>query len=193
VPRAGLSEPILIAEAQRLADECGFEQLTLAALAARFGVAVPSLYKHLDGLAAVRRGVAFASLAVLGEALDGAPDLRGIGHAYRRWALDHPGRYAATVQAATTDDMEHQAVSARVMARVTGVLEAHGLRDEAVIDGARLLRSTLHGFVTLEAGGGFAMARDVARSFERALDALEVGLGVLADGPSAARPPRRQR
>jgi hypothetical protein len=34
----------------------------------------------------------------------------------------------------------------------------------------------LHGFVTLEAAGGFGLPRDVDRSFDRLVDALDAAL-----------------
>ena len=44
MPRAGLSRAVIAADAAELADENGWDQLTLAAVAARFGVRQPSLY-----------------------------------------------------------------------------------------------------------------------------------------------------
>jgi hypothetical protein len=42
------------------------------------------------------------------------------------------------------------------------------------------VRSVLHGWVTLETGGGFAMARSVDRSFDRLVDALHHALAAWA-------------
>jgi AcrR family transcriptional regulator len=187
VPRAGLTGPIVIAEAGRLADEAGLDGLTLAALAARLGVAVPSLYKHVDGLGALRRGVAIAALHDLGAAIGAASGLRACAHAYRDWARAHPGSYAATLRAAPADDPQYEAAAVEVLDVVYAVLAGHGLAGDGAVDGARLLRSTLHGFVTLEAAGGFGMPRDVERSFERLLDALDLGLTVLGPSGSAGR------
>ena len=49
MPRAGLTAERVVNEAERLADEVGLAQLSLAALAARLGVQPPSLYKHIAG------------------------------------------------------------------------------------------------------------------------------------------------
>ena len=54
MPRAGLSTASVIEAAADLADEIGYDALTLTALATRLGVAVPSLYKHVSGLEALR-------------------------------------------------------------------------------------------------------------------------------------------
>jgi AcrR family transcriptional regulator len=185
VPRAGLSPTVVVDGAARLADEIGFDRLTLAALAARFGVAVPSLYKHVGGLDAVRRGVAIRGVRDLGEALDRAlaaaprepsARVRALAVAYRRFALAHPGRYAASVRAASPEDAEHVAASDAVLRTVLDVLAERGLSGDEAIDGARGLRAALHGFVALESAGGFGLPRDVDRSFGRLVDMLDAGL-----------------
>ena len=56
MPRAGLNGDRVVDEAERIADEVGLANLTLAALAERLGVRQPSLYKHIDGLAGLRPG-----------------------------------------------------------------------------------------------------------------------------------------
>ena len=54
------------------------------------------------------------------------------------------------------------------------VLAAYGIEGEdALVDAVRLLRSALHGFVALELGGGFAMARPVEATFEAIVRALD--------------------
>lgn len=180
MPRAGLTTAIVIEEAARLADESGPDGLTLAALAGRLNVAVPSLYKHVDGLDAVRRGVAITGLRDAAAAMDPAPDLHTMARAYRDFARAHPGRYAGTLRAVPADDAEAQEAAVAVLSIVNRVLSARGLDGTAAVDGARLLRSTLHGFVALEAAGGFGMPRDLEASFDRVVDALDAGLREIA-------------
>ena len=186
MPRAGLTPARVVEEAARLADEVGFENLTLAALAARFGVAVPSLYKHVDGLDAIRRGVAVHAVRQLGGALEDAlrtvPEaspsdrLAALARAYRSYALAHPGCYAATVRAAGPDDAELRAASDAVLGTVLGLLAERGLHGDDAIDATRTMRAALHGFVALESAGGFGLPRDVERSFEGLVGVLEAGL-----------------
>lgn len=191
MPRAGLTPAIVVDRAAELADEVGYDGLTLALVAARLGVAVPSLYKHVDGLDALRRGVAIQAVAELGEALrvsldegfatDPSARLRTLASAFRGYAKAHPGRYAATVRAAPPGDAEHARASDAVLATVLEVLAEQGLTGPAAIDATRALRATLHGFVTLEAAGGFGLPREVDRSFEVAVEALERGLSTIPD------------
>ncbi|MGO9558908.1 MAG: TetR family transcriptional regulator, partial [Acidimicrobiales bacterium] len=69
MPRAGLSETRVLEDAERMADEVGLSQLTLAALAARLGVRQPSLYKHIDGIDGLQRGLAIRAKNELADIL----------------------------------------------------------------------------------------------------------------------------
>jgi AcrR family transcriptional regulator len=196
VPRAGLTPDLVVAEAARLADEVGFEGVTLAMLAARFGVAVPSLYKHVAGIDDVRRRLAIRSMREFGQALDEAiaaataarahgrggrradrlTVLRAVADAYRGYARAHPGRYASSVRAPAPDDAEHIEVNAAVLATAFAVLGRYGLTGDDAVDAARALRAALHGFITLDAAGGFGLPRDVERSYHRLVDGLHRAL-----------------
>jgi hypothetical protein len=101
-------------------------------------------------------------------------------HAYRTFALAHPGRYAGTLRAVSGDDPDAVAAATALLAIVDRVLAERGLSGAGAVDGARLLRATLHGFVALETTGGFAMPRSLATSFDRAVDALDAGLRAIA-------------
>jgi AcrR family transcriptional regulator len=190
VPRAGLSHPVVVAAAAELADEVGFEQLTLAGLAARLGVRLPSLYKHINSVDGLRRDVAVLATGELGEAMAaaavgraGADALRAVAAAYRGYGQRHPGRYAATVRAPAKDDAEHTAAAASVLRVVLAVLAGYRLTGDDAVDAARALRAGLHGFVTLEAGGGFGMPADVDRSYPRLIDGFDALLYRWAADP----------
>ena len=181
MPRAGLTREAVVAEAARIADEVGYERLTLAAVAERFGVAVPSLYKHVDGLSALRRELTVLAIGELGVALEGAvreaeEGVRAIATAYRDFARSHPGRYAATIRAVDPADAEAAAASDAVLGTVLSVLSAYGLTGADAIDATRALRAALHGFVALEAAGGFGLPQDVDRSFDRLVDMLDAAM-----------------
>jgi AcrR family transcriptional regulator len=183
VPRAGLTPDRVVAEAAEVLDAVGVERLTLTAIAERVGVAVPSLYKHVGGLDDLHRRLASRSVHELGEVLSAAtrgrtgPDaLHALADRYRTWALAHPGRYAATVRAPDPADAEHTAASEAVLATLSRVLEGYDLTGEDAIHAIRTIRSALHGFVTLEASGGFGLPHDVDRSFHLLVDALDQAL-----------------
>jgi AcrR family transcriptional regulator len=183
VPRAGLAPAAVIAAAAELADEVGFGDLTMGLLAERLGVRTPSLYKHVDSLEAVRRGISIQSKHELATTLARAtvgvsgPDaVRAFADAYRRWVLDHPGRHVATVRAPAADDEEDRAAAAEPVQVLFDILAGFGLRDARAIDAARALRSAIHGFTSLESGGGFGLPRNIDRSYRFLIDTLITGL-----------------
>lgn len=183
MPRAGLTPQRVVDVAGEVADELGYDELTLTAVADRVGVAVPSLYKHVGGLDDLRHRVAVEAVRGLGEALDAAVTAAGraerlaaMARAYRQYATEFPGRYAATVRAPDPADHELRAVSGMVLQTVLAVLGDFGLRDGEAIDAARTVRSAIHGFIALEATGGFGLPREVDRSFEHLVDTLVAGL-----------------
>jgi AcrR family transcriptional regulator len=183
VPRAGLTRQRVIDEAQQLSDEAGPDGLTLAALADRLGVRQPSLYKHIGGSADLDRELALRAKRELADVLarasvgrSGAAGLRSLSGAYRRWALAHPGRYAATVRP-LPEDPEDAAASASVVSIVVDVLAAWGLDGEEAVHATRAVRAALHGFISLEVSGGFALPLGVQQSFDRLVDVLVEGLG----------------
>jgi AcrR family transcriptional regulator len=194
VPRAGLNTDRVVAEAAELADEAGPCHLTLAALAVRLGVRQPSLYKHVASLDSLQQLIAkrakaeFADVlgrAAIGRARDDA--LVAMAHAWRAWALEHPGRYQIGQRAPAPGDVDHQAVADRFVAVMTAVMAGYGVNGDDAIDAVRAFRSALHGFVSLEASGGFGMPVSVDRSFGRLVNALVVALSSWSDASDPGR------
>ena len=67
MPRAGLNGDAVVDAALAVVDENGPQALTLATVAARVGVATPSLYQHVAGLAQLRARVAARVLTEMTE------------------------------------------------------------------------------------------------------------------------------
>jgi len=191
--RAGLNRAKVVAEAGVVADELGFDRLTLAAVAERVGVRLPSLYKHVDSLDALRQGVAAQATRELAAALTDAavgragPEALGaVAAAYRDYGRAHPGRYAATVRAPDPADEAHTAAADAVLRVVFAVLAGYGITGDDAVDATRSLRAALHGFVVLEAAGGFGLPREVDRSFDRFLTAFDAALTGWGDDRPAS-------
>nr|WP_218908929.1 TetR/AcrR family transcriptional regulator [Nocardiopsis sinuspersici] len=185
--------PALVAEeAARLSDEEGFRSLSLAAVAQRLGVATPSLYKHVDGLAGLRREVALLGANGLGEWVQRAavgrsgPDaLRAVADAYRRYAHTHPGRYTALQQLPGLAGAEPGLTTDPVPV-LAAVLRGFGIPEDQMVHAIRTLRSTLHGFVDLETHGGFGLPEDVDRTYALLLEGFIRALGQWPGAEGAA-------
>lgn len=183
MPRVGLTPERVVSEAAVVADEVGLEQLTLAAVAQRFGVALPSLYKHVNGLDGLRRDLAVLGMRHLAATLtraavgrSGKDALTAAAHAYRGFAKERPGLYEATMRAPSPDDEEHTAVSAEALGVAFAVMRGYGIEGHDAVHAIRFYRSALHGFVAQEASGAFGMAESVEESYELMIQALHVAL-----------------
>ena len=185
-PRAGLSREAVVEAAASLADEEGFEGVTLAKLASRLGVRTPSLYNHVAGLEGLRRELALLGTRELGRRLGRAAVGKttdeatfAMGKAYRDFVKERPGLYAATVRSyriSAPEDPELAAAEGEALEVVLAVLASYGLSGEESVHAARGLRSIAHGFATLEVAGGFGMPLDLDESFRRLLRAFTGGV-----------------
>lgn len=187
--RAGLTTERLIRAGAELADEVGFDQVTVSALARRFDVKVASLYSHLRNSQDLKTRIALLALEELADlaadALAGRSGKDALGafaDVYRDYARAHPGRYTA---ARHPLDPETAAASAGTRhAQLTrAVLRGYDLAEPDQTHAVRLLGSVFHGYVSLELAGGFShSAPDSQESWTRIVDALD---SLLRDWPAA--------
>ncbi|MEU2421266.1 WHG domain-containing protein [Streptomyces sp. NPDC007851] len=188
--RAGLTTDRLVRAGAELADEAGFDQVTVSALARRFDVQAASLYSHVKSSQDLRTRIALLALEEMAdraaEALagrSGKDALLAFADVYRDYARTHPGRYAA---ARLRLDPQTAAGSAGVRhAQMTrAMLRGYDLAEPDQTHAVRMLGSVFHGYVDLELAGGFShSAPDSQESWARILDALDA---LLRDWPSPA-------
>jgi len=181
--KVGVTQEQVVAVAAAIADRDGLESVILARVAQDLGVRSPSLYAHVDGLAGLRRqlnkaasralAAAFAEAAAGAEHDEPVDQLRAIGRAYRAFAHQHSGLYAALLPAPRPDDdPEAAAAAADALVEVTAVLARLDIPADRRVDVVRAIRALLHGFVDLELRGGFGLHDPVDPSFEAALDLI---------------------
>ncbi|MFD5097562.1 TetR/AcrR family transcriptional regulator [Streptomyces albidochromogenes] len=179
--RAGLTAERVTVAGAELADDVGLDQVTMSQVARRLGVKDASLYAHVRSLEDLRGRIALLAAdektiriaeATAGRA--GKDALVAFANAWREYAHEHPGRYTATQTPIQIDpELAAKAPGPRRAVKLTyGMLRGYGLSEPDLTDAVRLLRSTFHGFVALEAAGGFAHERSPQQSWTRALDAL---------------------
>ncbi|GAA3040662.1 TetR/AcrR family transcriptional regulator [Streptosporangium longisporum] len=189
--RAGLTSERVTRAAAELADAVGFENITVSALARSFGVRDASLYSHVRNLQDLRERIALLAAGELADRIaaavagrSGKEAMVAFADAYREYALAHPGRYAATQVRLDPAVLARSPAHARNVELTYAMLRAYRLVEPDLTDAGRLLRSTFHGYVTLEAGGGFGHSREVRASWERGLDALHLLLENWPADPS---------
>jgi AcrR family transcriptional regulator len=170
--RAGLSTSAVVDAALAVVDAHGLDGLTLAAVAGRTGVAAPSLYKHIESLAELRALVRVRVMDELTEQLtavvlgrSGADAVAALMHACRAYAGEHPDRYAA-MPMDPLHDPDLAEAGERLMAVFLAVLRGYGLHGSTAVHATRCLRAIVHGFVSIEAAGGFGLPENLDETYE---------------------------
>lgn len=193
MPRAGLTTAAVVAAALAVIDEQGVDALTLAAVAARTGVAPPSLYKHVGGLAELRTLVGVQVLtemtdrfvaAVLGRGGDEAVAV--LMRTYRDYVRKHPARYAA-MPPDPLHDPAMAAAGTRMLQVFAATLRGYGLADSATIHAIRCGRAIAHGFASLEASGGFGLPESLDETYEQLIAMVVASLPRPGSDPARVR------
>jgi AcrR family transcriptional regulator len=178
--RAGVTPERLVRAGAELADEVGFDNVTVSALARHFAVKVPSLYSHVRSSHDLKTRIALlaheeladrSAAALAGRA--GKDALVALGNVYRDYARDHPGRYAA---ARMRLDPQTAAASAgpRSAQLMRAILLGYRLAEPDQTHAVRLIGSTFHGYISLELAGGFDHSTpDSQESWLRIMDGLD--------------------
>lgn len=189
--RAGLTTERVVRAAADLADIVGLDNVTVSALARSFGVKDASLYSHVKSIADLRARVALLAADELADhfgtavaGLAGKDALMAFADAYRGYAQEHPGRYAATQLPMDPALIAESPGALRKIELTYAMLRGYGLAEPDLTDAVRLLRSTFHGFISIEAGGGFGHSRKVQASWERAVEALHLALENWPSAPA---------
>jgi AcrR family transcriptional regulator len=183
MPRVGLTAQGVIDAAAALADEHGIDAVTLAALAGGLGVKPPSLYKHVDGLEAIHSGIALKGLREMNARIIHATAglhredaLVALAKAYRRFSIEHPGLYAATLRVSPQKSPEIDAAAGIFVGVLSSVLEGFDIEGTEALHAIRALRAIVHGFVSLDASGAFGTASNTDESFVRLIRSFAAGL-----------------
>lgn len=161
----------IVSMARQILEREGVDGLTMQKVARSVGVRAPSLYKHISGRAELMRSIIESVTADLGDALsaaadgeDAVSDLSEIARAFRAFAQSHPESYRllfAPMPEEWRPGQEVALTAVDVVIRTCSALTG----PERALDGARLLTSWAHGFVSMELAGAFRMEGDVDEAF----------------------------
>lgn len=182
--RRGLNRDLVVQRAAELADAGGGpDEVTLTALAEALDIQPPSLYNHVDSLQDLRHALAVYGMRRLIDELrtavagkTGREALVTIAGVYRRFAHEHPGLYPLLIRAPDPRQEALTALAQELLQMLLLVLASLGLQGDDALHAVRGLRALLHGFVSLEAAGGFKLSLERDESFRRLLATYLQGL-----------------
>ncbi|BDA69043.1 transcriptional regulator [Calothrix sp. PCC 7716] len=150
-------------------------------VARELGIKPPAIYKHLDGNAALRKGVVLevwqkylmyceqqtAQLNTPREML-----LAG-GHATRNFARTYPAFYRLMMQyQLQPNDPDAGAVIQKSLGFLKNSLRLYELNQNQLIDVMRMVNAAITGFISIEQAGLMTLGRSTDESYEVMLDAL---------------------
>lgn len=180
MPRAGLTRDKIIVAAGKMADEQGFEVVTLAAMARQFQVRLPSLYAHLASSNDLKKGIALLALRRLAQTVEDAvagrsrkDALIAFVEAHRGFAREHPGLFQAARYPLDPEGARGSG-GARIAKVSLAMFRGYHLDDEDGVHATRLIGSFVLGFSLLELSGSFGHSSpDIEISLERGIDGLD--------------------
>jgi AcrR family transcriptional regulator len=167
----------VLAAAEALVDQHGWDHLTMASLAAAVGIKVPSLYNHVPNLDAVRSELQVRTIAKLGAELQraamgrsGRDGIVELATVHRDFAKRHPGRYAGATRE-PYDREAFAAASAAGNAALLAVMRPQGLSGDEALTAELAVFASFHGFVMLETSGLLGGIVDMDKLFDLVVDA----------------------
>ena len=170
--KKGLSRECIVDAAAQLAEDKGLANLTLHELAGALGVKTASLYNHLQGMPELNARLTERAFERMLEALRqaegelcGGPALRALAGAYREFARSQPQLYKVMLAVPRFQETRIVAQKQSFMELFRRVLLPYGLSEQERVHMSRMLRSSLHGFVSLEAAGFFAYPVEADESY----------------------------
>ena len=173
----------LLDEAAAVVDGEGRDELSLGRVAEGLGVQPSALYNHVDGIDGLVHDLAVHATDNLATYLldavvarSGTDAVRALASAYRRFAEEHPGQYAAKMLPPADSNDALVEAQERIVDVFARVMHSVGYEGDEAAHVARLVRSAIHGFVSLEAVNALTSPVDRAASFEFIVDFLVAGL-----------------
>jgi AcrR family transcriptional regulator len=182
MPRVGLAAGDVVAAAASLADETGFDHVTMGLVAERLGVRPPSLYKHVADLADLQHRIAALAMTELGDAVRDATQGRAGLDALSALLTATP---TVGARFGGEDDPLYRA-TARILASFAAVLRGYGIAEEEMDHAIRTIRCTVHGFAMLQASDGFQWTGEPDDSFDWMIQFIDRGLRGGRAGQAAA-------
>jgi AcrR family transcriptional regulator len=173
----------LTEKARELIESEGLDRLTLASLAAAFGIAAPSLYHHFKNKRALLVAVNERTGALLVEHVqasiahtdDPRERISVMLHAYRVFALANPSTYGLaftnTIPGLQLDPAFAEALALPLQATVAALVGT-----EVALPALRGGWALVHGFVMLELSGQFRRGGDLDAAFAHAVETYIRGL-----------------
>ncbi|MFL0195847.1 TetR/AcrR family transcriptional regulator [Clostridium sp. WILCCON 0269] len=175
--KRNLTKEKIIQVAFSLADEIGLNQVTFQKIAEKLGIKYPSLYNHFTNMDNLKVEMTVYLLnelnlklikSLIGKSGDDA--IKEFAYVYRDFAFESKTAYGLFMSIPSTEDSELFRL-ARETTHIIHQLLKFYIKDETfLVHKSRILRSLLHGFVSLHSFGYFHGKVNLEESFQSIID-----------------------
>ncbi len=180
--RAGLTKDRIVRKAAELANEVGFDKITLKLLADSLHVQPPSLYNHIEGIDVLQKEIMLFGWREMDEKMtqaalcvSGYDALEAICHAFYQYATENPGVFNAMLWYNKFQDDEAQEATKRIFSMIYKDFSMLNIGKNNCDHLIRTFRSFLEGFALLVNNKAFGNPVTIEKSFEISLQVLIAG------------------
>lgn len=184
--RAGLDKNIVVQKAAQLANEIGFENITLKILADNLNIQPPSLYNHIKGLDDLQNELMLYGWKHMEERMieavvgvSGYAAWEAICRAFYRYATENPGIFSAMLWYNKYQNDEAKRVTERLFSICSKIVDSLNISEENCNHLIRTFRAFLEGFSLLVNNKAFGHSLSVEDSFNISLKVLIAGMKEL--------------
>lgn len=168
----GLTEERIIDTAAALIKQKGYGNFSLHSLAAELGVKTASLYNHIPSLQKLTAKVGERVLLQLKQRIrkdtdgkSGTDAIQALADGYRGFALENPELYHLILLIPELGDDDFSNAGRTLMADLYQLLSPFCPSREEQVHVGRMIRSTMHGFISMEQAGFFKTPYDAESSY----------------------------
>ena len=176
----GITKELIIATAVGMIEEGGFKRFSMRKLAESLGVKTASLYAHIESMDALFTEIGLYALNAQRNALLSAMDncsgdeaVLALSGAYRSFAFEHGELYDLIMQMPIGKDETLKEAASITADTFMRALCEYNIPAERKMHWQRVLRGTMHGFVSSEKFGYFShYPVSAAESYSIAINAI---------------------
>jgi len=167
----------VLTAAVRITEQQGLSNLNIQQLASELGIKPASLYNHTKGINELKADVVRYALGELDKVMRNAAigyareeALLRIACATRDFGIEHLGLYNAINLFSVVSPSEYKDTLGLHSNVLHQILDTYQLDDKIKTSFILAFRSSLHGFVSLEAIGAFGDSLDRDESFQKLIE-----------------------
>jgi len=177
--RVGLRRSDVVEAACAVADELGFDAVTMSEVARRLGVKAQTIHAHMGSLDDLRRAVQLQGATMLRDqlhqrllGLTGGEALVALVTTVDEFDLEHPGLSLVSSAPIPGEDQDLELILEDIHTMPRRFMAGRGLRDGDVTHYSRLVWVLLYGFLRMRRFGSFRSPPSTSTTLRRGIEAI---------------------